>query len=87
MEKYNDYEVNDILHTKDGRKTGNLTIIKIFKNEEGIEMLWCISDYGNQVKHLNTKNYLENYFYKIAGKASSSHKYFDYINKNPELFV
>jgi hypothetical protein len=86
--------VNDILYTKDGRKSGNLTVIdakrvnvKVINDTEinFYKVYECISDYGNFVS-ISSASEL-NGFYKELGKAAEGHKYFNYKKLNPELFV
>jgi len=74
-------EVNDILFTKDGRKTGNLTVIDVLDT-----YYVCISDYGNKLTILKSES-LTKHFYSKLGKADSTHKYYNYKENHPEEFV
>ena len=82
-----EFKINDILYTTDGRKTGNLTVVKIFEDEYGVPKIMCYSDYGNQVTHSVEAICKGTYFHDLVGLALQGHKYRDYIYLNPELFV
>jgi hypothetical protein len=78
------YKINDILFTKDGRKIGNVTIIDIVEIHRDTYYK-CITDYGN-ILDIDIENPLSNFF-KSPGKANESHKFYNYKEKHPELFV
>lgn len=86
------FEINDILYTKDGRKSGNLVVIDKYPTNPNPKIFnlvatryQLISDYGNIIE-----SYLLNYkkqFYAKTGKATESHKYYNYKLNHPELFL
>lgn len=80
-------QINDILYTKDGRKSGNLTLVDIYTSHGVLEIYVFMSDYGNIIR--TTLNALENskYFFKIPGHATEDHKYFNYKQTHPEEFI
>ncbi len=80
-------EINDILYTKDGRKTGNLTVVDVIdhKTTNGLIYYKCISDYGTTVHISNFQNLKQ--WYKETGTASKSHKYYNYKERFPEEFI
>lgn len=92
-------QVNSILYTKDGRKSGNLTCIHIKKllsnlpipEEERILVYeyWFMSDYGDLIKVFNFRfeMYRAKQFYSKLGIANESHKYYNYIESHPELLI
>jgi len=80
------FQVNDILYTKDGRATGNLTVVKVYE-DNGVTKIVCYSDYGNQVIHDAHQIINGIYFFEVIGHATLNHKYRDYVNENPEIFV
>ena len=90
------YKLNDILYTKDGRKSGNLTIIAIepyicpeplgiILAQKGTDIptqqYVAISDYGNVIRF--TRINPEQYF-KTVGHATEGHKYHNYYENHPE---
>ena len=78
------YKINDILYTKDGRKSGNLVIIDLVEQWNQIYYL-CISDYGNTIT-INSTSKLTGFF-KEPGIATESHKHHNYKELNPEEFI
>ena len=83
---------NDILYTKDGRKSGNLTVIEIkrdhhIRDDFVIDMLVAISDYGNIVKCIYSPDTLRKQFYLKTGKTTPTHKYHDYKLNYPEYSI
>jgi len=80
------YQINDILYTKDGRKSGNLILIDKYMYNTTLQVLVFMSDYGNKVK--TTESALRrNRFIKTPGKAIESHKYYNYKQNHPEEFI
>ena len=88
-------KVNDILYTKDGRKSGNCVVVDIdldyvFRRDEfelGYPIIQVVSDYGNLVTwHLNVKS-LSKQFYKHTGVATATHKHYNYRENYPEDFL
>lgn len=87
---------NDILYTRDGRKSGNIIVIDVIDCEYHIggdpdcsisyQILWGISDYGNQVRWRIGPN-LWKQFYKTLGHATPTHKYYDYKLNHPEELI
>lgn len=85
------YPNNTIFYTKDGRKSGNLTVIHSYDaplyEERTYRKYICMSDYGNLVKvsgiHLGNPKQ----FYKTTGIATSTHKYYNYIESHPEILL
>ena len=69
---------NDILFTKDGRRSGNLTIIEILTSNATTPIAVAISDYGNIVKFIPSVRSLAKQFYLNTGTAGSTHKYHNY---------
>ena len=82
---------NDILFTKDGRKSGNLTIIEVIPNYHsyaGItDLVVAISDYGNIVRFTYNLETLRKQFYLKTGTATPTHKYHDYKLNYPEYSI
>lgn len=80
-------QINDILYAKDGRKSGNLTLVDIYTSHGILEVYVFMSDYGNVVR--STLNALERskHFFKTLGRAAEGHKYFNYKQNHPELFI
>ena len=88
------FEINDIIYTKDGRKSGNLTVVDInevsfWKDHPDIKFTeyTCMSDYGNVVKTLFGSPSFKKQFYSKPGKATSTHKYYNYKQSHPEEFI
>ena len=89
------YSVNDIIYTRDGRKSGNLVVIAVDEaydtqtNLYGkVLRLTAISDYGNII-HLFpelSKNFSKQFF-KTLGKATPTHKHYDYYLNHPEALL
>lgn len=82
----------DILYTKDGRKSGNLTVIEVkrdhpLRGDFVIDLLVAISDYGNIVKAIYSPDSLAKQFYVATGKTTPTHKYHDYLANHPEYFI
>ena len=82
---------NDILFTKDGRKSGNLTIIEVIPNYHSytgiINLVVAISDYGNIVKFIINMPRLAKQFYLDTGTADPTHKYHNYKLNYPEYSI
>jgi hypothetical protein len=78
---------NDILFTKDGRKSGNLTIIEILTSNATTPIAVAISDYGNIVKFVPSPSKLLKQFYLYTGTAGSTHKYHNYKLNYPEYSI
>ena len=82
---------NDILFTKDGRKSGNLTIIEIIPNYHSytgiINLVVAISDYGNIIRFTYNLETLRKQFYLKTGKTTPTHKYHDYKLNYPEYSI
>jgi hypothetical protein len=82
---------NDILYTKDGRKSGNLCVIEVIDNYQlpsGIyPLIIAISDYGNIVKFLHSPAELAKQFYTNTGTTDSTHKYHNYKLNYPEYSI
>ena len=84
-----DLQVNDILYTKDGRKSGNLTVISVTtKQRKGEDKLYYefISDYGTIVSGFLHPSF-DKQFFKTIGKATPTHKYYNYKHNYPEKFI
>ena len=94
------YEINDIIYTKDGRKSGNLTIVDKYPSDfskivipeikTNLEKKYpyiytVVSDYGNILKI--TRGFPVDQYFATPGKADSSHKYYNYKEKYPEEFI
>jgi len=90
-------KVNDILYTKDGRKSGNCVVVNINLDSTTqpfalnlripIPTVQVVSDYGNLVTwHLNVKS-LSKQFYKHTGVATATHKHYNYRENYPEDFL
>jgi len=79
------FKINDIIYTKDGRKSGNLTVI-----DETDKTYLVISDYGNILpiskSKIGTETYLKQFF-ATTGYAEESHKYHNYKEYHPEMFI
>ena len=85
------FNVGDILYTKDGRKSGNLACVHI-QDLDGLQKVYFMSDYGNLVTFIETwvdlvRNQTFKHFYTKRGNMSPTHKYYDYYNKHPEMFI
>lgn len=78
---------NDILYTKDGRKSGNLVIIEILDPELMLPTVVAISDYGNIVKFVPNVRNLSKQFYVNTGTTTPTHKYHDYKLNYPEYSI
>ena len=82
-------KINDILYTKDGRRSGNLCVIDVKTNLNTAlmysEAYTCLSDYGNRVI-ISSSSELEGFF-KSIGKAKDGHKYYNYKMRFPEEFI
>ena len=82
---------NDILYTKDGRKSGNLCVIEVINHVllSGITvpLVVAISDYGNIVKFNYIPERLSKQFYTNTGTADSTHKYHNYKLTHPEYSI
>ena len=78
---------NDILYTKDGRRSGNLTIIEILDPDAFVPTVVAISDYGNIVKFMPSVRSLTKQFYLDTGTADSTHKYHNYKLNYPEYSI
>ena len=82
---------NDILYTKDGRKSGNLCVIEVIDqvlpSTTIIPLVVAISDYGNIVKFLHSPAELSKQFYTNTGTADSTHKYYNYKLNYPEYSI
>ncbi len=90
-------EINDILYTKDGRKSGNLVIIDKYEGDLDvpgatyepstikITFYKAISDYGNIIT-ITDASPMANFF-KEVGYATDTHKYHNYKLKNPDQFI
>ncbi len=80
-------QINDILYTKDGRKSGNLTVVDIYISHETLQVYVLMSDYGNIIR--TTLSAFKNikYFFKTIGHATKGHKYFNHKQNHPELFI
>lgn len=82
---------NDILFTKDGRKSGNLTVIElklIFdRYGDDIHQVVAISDYGNIVRFTYNLETLRKQFYLKTGATTPTHKYHDYKLNYPEYSI
>ena len=87
------YKINDILYTKDGRKAGNLTVVaveptKLFDNSLTTYNVYiCMSDYGNKVRSAFAEPAFSKQFFKTPGKATQSHKFYNYKEQYPEEFI
>ena len=84
------YQVNDIIYTKNGKVSGNLTIVDIRQldlTHSTITIYICMSDYGNMVERTFLGAGFSKYFYVRPGKAGPGHKYYNYKESNPELFI
>lgn len=87
------YQINDIIYTKDGRKSGNLCIVDIVyvtlfgDSEHLVPKYICMSDYGNRVETFLAFPSTWKQFYKTPGKASHTHKYYNYKQTHPEEFI
>lgn len=87
------YQINDILYTKDGRKSGNLTIVDITQvqfwldTDATIPRYICMSDYGNRVETYLSQPAFNKQFYTKPGKATATHKYYNYKQTHPEEFI
>jgi len=94
------YQINDIIYTKDGRRSGNLTVVDRypsgFSNERSLKYskpleekfpytYVVISDYGNLSKA--KYGFASDQFFVVPGKARSTHKYYNYKEKHPEEFI
>lgn len=82
-------QVNDILYTKDGRKSGNLTVISVTtKQRNGKDSLFYefISDYGTIIRGFLHPSFGKQFF-KTIGKATPTHKYYNYKHNYPEKFI
>lgn len=87
-------QINDILYTKDGRKSGNLTIIDIVQVQFWIDVetptypkYICMTDYGNRIETYLASPAIKKQFYTKPGKATEGHKYFNYKQSHPEEFI
>lgn len=89
------YSINDILYTRDGRKSGNLTIIAVDEAYDtkthlygSVLRLTAISDYGNII-HLypDISTTFHKQYFKTLGKANSTHKYYNYYLNHPEALL
>ena len=82
---------NDILFTKDGRKSGNLTIIEVIPNYHSytaiINLVVAISDYGNIIRFAYNLETLRKQFYLKTGRTTPTHKYHDYKLNYPEYSI
>lgn len=78
---------NDILYTKDGRKSGNLVIIEILHSGSASPIAVAISDYGNIVKFIINMPRLAKQFYLDTGTADPTHKYHNYKLNYPEYSI
>ncbi len=83
---------NDILYTKDGRKSGNLCVIEVIESFQlpiggTIPLVVAISDYGNIVKFYYMPSKLAKQFYTDTGTADSTHKYHNYKLNYPEYSI
>lgn len=82
-------QVNDILYTKDGRKSGNLLVIsvstKLYKGKESY-FYEFISDYGNKISGFLSDK-MSKQFYVKPGKATPTHKYYNYKENHPEEYI
>lgn len=82
---------NDILFTKDGRKSGNLTVIElklIFdRYGDDIYQVVVISDYGNIVRFTYNLETLRKQFYLKTGTTDTTHKYHNYKLNYPEYSI
>lgn len=89
--KQKQFQINDIIYTKNGKVTGNLTVvdIQIIDTTIGLHLkkYICMSDYGNMVECYFTASNFTKYFYTKPGKASSTHKYYNYKENHPEEFI
>lgn len=85
------YQINDILYTKDGRKCGNLIIVDIVQTQVTkdtyLPIYTCMSDYGNMIKTWLNEKSTKKQFYTTPGKATESHKYYNYKETHPEMFI
>lgn len=94
-------EVGHILYTRDGRKSGNLTVVWVGdKNimsrtfgatyEIDVTEVWVMSDYGNLIK---TKMYViansiqDKQYFATLGRTTDTHKYHNYRETHPEEFI
>lgn len=90
------YKINDIIYTKDGRRSGNLTVIAIHPYvcpeplafilaEENLDIptiqYEAISDYGNVVRFTRINT---KHFFTKPGHANEAHKYYNYYENYPE---
>ena len=84
-------QLNDILYTKNGRKSGNLTVIDIvegsFIHGHATYYVECISDYGNKIKLYPEMQNIYKQYYKQHGKAAEGHKYYNYYENHPEDLI
>ena len=79
---------NDILFTKDGRKSGNLTVIELtYSPPITTPIVVAISDYGNIIRFTYNLETLRKQFYLKTGKTTPTHKYHDYILDHPEYLI
>lgn len=82
---------NDIVYTKDGRKSGNLCIIEVIDHvlPSGtiVPLVVAISDYGNIVKFHHMPDKLSKRFFTITGTADSTHKFYNYKLNYPEYSI
>lgn len=87
------YQINDILYTKDGRKSGNLTIVDVTQvqfwldSDETTTRYTCMSDYGNRIETYLAKPAFHERFFTKPGKAKEGHKYYNYKQTHPEEFI
>lgn len=85
------FTVGDILYTKDGRKSGNITCVHIQQHGE-FQLVYFMSDYGNLVKFTEIWNddwrsQQFRYFFIKRGTVNTTHKYYNYYNTHPEMFL
>lgn len=85
------FNVGGILYTKDGRRTGNLACVHI-QDLDFLQKVYFMPDYSNLVTF--TETWLDDlrkerfkHFYAKRGNTSPTHKYYDYYNKHPEMFI
>lgn len=85
------FTVGDILYTKDGRKSGNLACVHI-QDIDDFQRVYFMSDYGNLVTFTESwsdaaRTRAFRHFFAKRGTVSLTHKYFDYYNTHPEVFL
>ena len=84
------FTINDILYTKDGRKSGNLTCVHITSDE--LPLVYFVSDYGNLIHYKeawldNVRTAAFKNYYATRGTCKTGHKYYNYYNTHPEMFI